>query len=154
MTYEIELKPRAVKDLRKIPKDQASRIADALEDLADGMRGDIKRLTNFTPEYRLRVGDYRALFEIEDAAGLWSTVSATGAKRTGYERRDTMVTMHASILKRDGREAFAVLPFEEFVRVREELEEYDDLKALRAARDTGHAVPSTPLREVRRKLRI
>jgi hypothetical protein len=65
-----------------------------------------------------------------------------------------MVTMHASILKRDGRKAFAVLPFEEFVRVREELEEYDDLKALRAARDTEHAAPTTPLREVRRKLRI
>ena len=68
MTCEIELKPRAVKDLRKIPKDQASRIADALEDLADGMKGDIKRLTNFTPEYRLRVGEYRVLFEIEDSS--------------------------------------------------------------------------------------
>jgi mRNA interferase RelE/StbE len=68
MTYEIELKPRAVEDLRKIPKDQASRIADALEDLADGMKGDVKRLTDFTPEYRLRVGDYRVLFEIEDSS--------------------------------------------------------------------------------------
>ena len=66
MTYEIELKPRATKDLRKISKEQASRIADALEDVADGMKGDVKRLTNFTPEYRLRVGDYRVLFEIED----------------------------------------------------------------------------------------
>ena len=65
MTYEIELKPRATKDLRKIPKEQASRIADALEDVADGMKGDVKRLTNFTPEYRLRVGNYRVLFEIE-----------------------------------------------------------------------------------------
>ena len=65
-----------------------------------------------------------------------------------------MVTMHASILKRDGREAFAVLPYEEFIRVREELEEYDDLKALRAAKDAEHGAPTTPLREVRRKLRI
>jgi mRNA interferase RelE/StbE len=32
------------------------------------MKGDIKRLTNFTPEYRLRVGDYRVLFEIEDSS--------------------------------------------------------------------------------------
>ena len=65
-----------------------------------------------------------------------------------------MVTMHPSILKRDGREAFAVLPYEEFLRVREELEEYDDLKALRAAKDAEHAAPTTPLRDVRRKLRI
>lgn len=28
------------------------------------MQGDIKRLTNFTPEYRLRVGNYRVLFEL------------------------------------------------------------------------------------------
>ena len=28
----------------------------------------MKRLTNYTPEYRLRVGDYRVLFEIEEDA--------------------------------------------------------------------------------------
>lgn len=65
MTYEVELKPRASKDLRRIPKEQATRIADALEGLVDGLQGDVKRLTNFTPEYSLRVGDYRVLFEIE-----------------------------------------------------------------------------------------
>jgi mRNA interferase RelE/StbE len=27
----------------------------------------VKHLTDFTPEYRLRVGDYRILFEIEEA---------------------------------------------------------------------------------------
>jgi len=65
-----------------------------------------------------------------------------------------MVTLHASILKRDGREAFAVLPYEEFLRVREELQNYDDLKALRAAKDAEQAAPTAPLHEVRRKLRI
>lgn len=30
------------------------------------LQGDIKKLTNFEPEYRLRVGDYRVLFEIEN----------------------------------------------------------------------------------------
>lgn len=34
--------------------------------MQDNLQGDVKRLTNFTPEYRLRVGDYRILFEIED----------------------------------------------------------------------------------------
>lgn len=29
------------------------------------VRGDVKKLTNHTPEYRLRVGDYRVLFEID-----------------------------------------------------------------------------------------
>jgi len=35
--------------------------------MSDHWRGDVKQLTNFTPEYRLRVGDYRVLFEIEGA---------------------------------------------------------------------------------------
>ena len=34
--------------------------------LQHGLTGDIKRLTNFTPEYRLRVGDYRILFEVDE----------------------------------------------------------------------------------------
>jgi len=66
MRYAVELKPRALKDLRHIPREEASRIADALEILANGLRGDVKRLAQFVPEYRLRVGDYRVLFEIEN----------------------------------------------------------------------------------------
>jgi mRNA interferase RelE/StbE len=33
--------------------------------MKDNLAGDVKRLTHFTPEYRLRVGDYRVLFEVE-----------------------------------------------------------------------------------------
>ncbi len=66
MNYTVGLKPRASKDLRRIQKQDASRIADALERLADDLFGDVKRLTNFTPEYRLRVGQYRVLFEVEN----------------------------------------------------------------------------------------
>jgi len=63
--YRIELKPKAIKDMRSLPKSDAARIANALEALSDNLSGDVKRLTNFSPEYRLRVGNYRALFEIE-----------------------------------------------------------------------------------------
>ncbi|NQU39824.1 MAG: type II toxin-antitoxin system RelE/ParE family toxin [Lentisphaerae bacterium] len=66
MKYTVGLKPRASKDLRRIQKQDASRIADALELLGDNLSGDVKRLTNFTPEYRLRVGQYRVLFEVEN----------------------------------------------------------------------------------------
>lgn len=34
-----------------------------IEALQNNLEGDVKRLTNFTPEYRLRVGIYRVLFE-------------------------------------------------------------------------------------------
>ena len=33
--------------------------------MQDDLAGDVKRLTNMTPAYRLRVGDYRALFEVD-----------------------------------------------------------------------------------------
>ena len=63
--YEIEIKPNAEKDLRAIDKKDAVRILEKLLSLENGLSGDIKKLTNFTPEYRLRIGNYRALFEID-----------------------------------------------------------------------------------------
>lgn len=67
MRYEIELKPRARKDLRRIPKAETERILDALQKMQDNLVGDVKHLTSFAPEWRLRVGDYRVLFEIEQS---------------------------------------------------------------------------------------
>ena len=70
MNYTIGLKPRAIKDLRRIQKKDATRIADALEKLETDLNGNVKRLTNFTPEYRLRVGNFRVLFEIENESSI------------------------------------------------------------------------------------
>ncbi|MFM9959305.1 MAG: type II toxin-antitoxin system RelE family toxin [Phycisphaerales bacterium] len=67
MTYRIELKPSAKRDLRKLPRDIQDRIGLALDELINGLSGDVKKLTNHTPEYRLRVGDYRVLFNLIDA---------------------------------------------------------------------------------------
>lgn len=65
MSCEIEIRRKAEKDLRAIPTADGKRIAKAIMALSSGLSGDVKRLTNFTPEYRLRVGDWRVLFEIE-----------------------------------------------------------------------------------------
>ena len=65
-----------------------------------------------------------------------------------------MVTLHPSILERDGKKAFAILPYEEFIKIEEELDDFDDLKDLRAAKaDETNASP-TPLASVRKKLKI
>jgi len=63
--YHIDLMPRAVKDLKKLPRVEAQNIFSKIMLMEDGLFGSIKKLTNFTPEYRLRVGNYRVLFEIE-----------------------------------------------------------------------------------------
>jgi len=36
--------------------------------MENDLQGDVKKLAHFTPEYRLRVGNYRVLFEIENEA--------------------------------------------------------------------------------------
>jgi len=65
MEYEVEFKPKAIKDLDSLPPDLARRVVEKAAGLRNDLQGDVKRLTNFTPEYRLRVGDYRVLFEVE-----------------------------------------------------------------------------------------
>ncbi len=64
--YSVELMPRAIKDLKKLPIAEAKKVIDKIRNLEKGLVGDIKKLTNHTPEYRLRIGDYRVLFEIEE----------------------------------------------------------------------------------------
>lgn len=65
VTREVRFKPRAIKDLENLPLSVRRRILAKVEALETDLQGDVKRLTSFTPEYRLRVGDYRVLFEIE-----------------------------------------------------------------------------------------
>jgi len=60
--YSVEL----IKDLKKLPIAEAKKVIDKIRNLEKGLVGDIKKLTNHTPEYRLRIGDYRVLFEIEE----------------------------------------------------------------------------------------
>jgi len=55
--YQIEFKPRAVKDMKSFTPEDRRRIMSKIEALQNNLAGDLKRLTNFTPEYRLRVGD-------------------------------------------------------------------------------------------------
>lgn len=64
MKYSIEFKKIAVKDLKKINKKDSSRIMTKIKEMGEGLKSDIKKLTNYSPEYRLRVGDYRVLFEL------------------------------------------------------------------------------------------
>ena len=66
MKYDIQFKPRAVKDIDKLSSRVQTKIIKYIEIMGCDLTGDVKRLTNFTPEYRLRVGDYRVLFEIEN----------------------------------------------------------------------------------------
>ena len=56
---------KALKDLKKIDKKVAKNIITKIDILKKYPNiPNIKKLTNFYPPFRLRVGDYRVLFEV------------------------------------------------------------------------------------------
>jgi mRNA interferase RelE/StbE len=55
----------AVENLRAVPKTVASQIVRKISRLEQGLRGNIKRLRQADFGYRLRMGDYRILFDVE-----------------------------------------------------------------------------------------
>ena len=63
--YNVQIKPRAAKDIARLSSRMQLEIIKDIEAMSDDLTGDVKRLTNFTPEYRLRVGDYRVIMDIE-----------------------------------------------------------------------------------------
>ena len=72
MRYEIEFKPRALRDLKDLPRTDAARILERVERMRDDLTGDVKRLTQYTYEYRLRAGDYRVPFGVSgNRAVIW-----------------------------------------------------------------------------------
>ncbi len=85
MKYLVELKPKAIKDLKNIPKTDGKRIFEKLKLLEDNLQGDVKKLTNHTPEYRMRVGDWRILFEIEEEEKI--IIYRIRHRREAYNRR-------------------------------------------------------------------
>lgn len=67
MLYSIALKKTAGKDLDRINDPYFNAIINEIENLSILPRNDkVKKLTGKDDEYRLRVGDYRVLFYIND----------------------------------------------------------------------------------------
>ena len=83
MKYRIEFAPRALKQLDKIPAKVRERIALRIDSLAGGLGGDVKRLKSFSPAYRLRVGDYRVLFDLESGI---IVIHRIGHRKDIYDR--------------------------------------------------------------------
>ncbi len=65
-----------------------------------------------------------------------------------------MIAIHPSILEKDGVKEFAVLPYKEFLEIREELEDYEDLKLLRQAKLEEADSPSISLRAAKATYKI
>ena len=64
-----------------------------------------------------------------------------------------MVTLHVQIIKKNGKKDYVVLPYEEFLKVQEELEDYDDLRSLREAKEAEKDSPTIGMAELKKKIR-
>jgi len=63
-----------------------------------------------------------------------------------------MVAIHPNILERDGQKAFVVLPYEEFLMLEEELQQFEDLKQLRQTKAEEADAPTVSLDAVKKEL--
>jgi hypothetical protein len=58
----------------------------------------------------------------------------------------------AQILRKNGEKEFAVLSYADFLKIREDLEDYEDLRCLREAKELEKRAPTVALSHVKRSL--
>lgn len=65
-----------------------------------------------------------------------------------------MITLHPEILKKDGKNEFALIPYDEYVALEEFLADVDDLLELRAAKEAERDQPAIPLSSVKAEFSV
>ena len=68
MAYTVSLRRSALKELQSLPKTAVRKVGGAIDKLAENPRPDgVKKLKSSEEDlYRIRVGDYRIVYGIED----------------------------------------------------------------------------------------
>lgn len=83
MTYRIEILPVAVRAIRKLPPEAKRRVQAVIELLASEPRPPAAAKLTARPEWRVRAGDYRVLYRIQDET-LTVVVVDAGHRREIY----------------------------------------------------------------------
>ena len=65
---------------------------------------------------------------------------------------NNIITLHPHILEQGGQKQFTVLPYSEFIALQEELQDYYDLKDLRAAKKQERDAPTQSFAEAQKEL--
>jgi mRNA interferase RelE/StbE len=84
--YAVQVRPAALRQLRKLPRDALRRIQAATEALRDEPRPEgAAKLAGARDLWRIRVGDFRVVYVIADDV-LVVTVVRIGHRREVYRR--------------------------------------------------------------------
>ena len=86
--YRVEFTETALKNLARYPKADQQRILERIDKLAADpiAMPNVKRLVDFDVAYRLRVGNYRILFDREDILKIIDVIDILPRQRA-YRRR-------------------------------------------------------------------
>lgn len=85
MSYRVELTTAAARQVRKLEPVARRRVLNALRELeVDPRPPGVKKLTGLENAWRVRVGDFRILYEIADDVVL-VTVFRVAHRRDAYE---------------------------------------------------------------------
>ena len=88
MKYAFRWRERAVVQLQAIPQPVALTLVQALTPLGDDPHqsdANVKKLAGYADRYRLRVGDYRIIYEVVDRQ-LIILIVGVGHRREIYRR--------------------------------------------------------------------
>jgi mRNA interferase RelE/StbE len=86
VSFNIEWKRSAVKELRSLPKDAIERILKAVEQLsANPYPAGVRKLVGSEHTYRIRLGDYRVIYTIT-ASSLIVEIIRVGHRKDVYDR--------------------------------------------------------------------
>ncbi|NOZ41115.1 MAG: type II toxin-antitoxin system RelE/ParE family toxin [Planctomycetes bacterium] len=68
MRYKVQIAPAANRQLKKFSRDAQKRLRVGIDSLADDPRPPgVKKLIGAEALWRIRIGDYRVVYEIQDA---------------------------------------------------------------------------------------
>ncbi|MGO2520966.1 MAG: type II toxin-antitoxin system RelE family toxin [Microbacterium sp.] len=86
MTYSVEFTAAAARQVKKLPRPARDRVLDAIDGLADSPRPHgAKKLVGEQTAWRIRIGDYRVIYDVVDAELTVSVVRAAH-RREVYDR--------------------------------------------------------------------
>lgn len=83
--YRIEFAPRAARQFRKLPSNVQQRLRPAIDKLAENPRPPGSERIQGQDLYRVRVGDYRVVYEVRDQV-LVVLITKVGHRREVYRR--------------------------------------------------------------------
>ena len=90
MSYHVEIAPAAQRDVKHLPSEVIRKVDATILELEQNPRPHgCTKLEGSEDEYRVRVGDYRILYVIDDKAKL-VTIAHVRHRRDAYRKRTVL----------------------------------------------------------------